>query len=57
VNSKPGSFGKKKEVVGYFMPGTKPSKLVRRKLGIMQGKATATFQKEWKMTEEDLLGS
>jgi len=50
------TFGKKKEVVGYFMPETERSKLVKRKLGIMQGKATATFQEDFKMTEEELLG-
>ena len=49
------TYGRKKEVVGYFMPESKIVKS-KRKLGILEGKATATFKKDFKMTEEDLLG-
>ena len=48
------TFGKKKEIVGYFTPETKkPSKV---KLGILQGKASFTFNPDFEMTTEELLG-
>ncbi|HTN21999.1 MAG TPA: type II toxin-antitoxin system prevent-host-death family antitoxin [Pelobium sp.] len=47
--------GKKKEVVGYFVSEI-PEKQEKRKLGILEGKATATFSDDFKMTEEELLG-
>ena len=48
------TYGKKKEVVGYFIP-EKPQK-PKVKLGIMQGKAKFTFSHDFKMTEEEFLG-
>ena len=48
------TYGKKKEVVGYFLP-EKPQK-PNRKLGILEGKATFTFGPDWEMTTEELLG-
>ena len=49
------TYGKKKEIVGYFLP---ESQLVKpkRKLGLLNGKATANFKPDFKMTEEELLG-
>lgn len=49
------TYGRKKEVVGYFLPQSQISK-PNRKLGIMEGKATAEFKSDYKITEEDLLG-
>lgn len=49
------TFGKKKEVIGYFSPkeqGEKP----KRKLGILEGKASVVFHEDFKMTEEEFLG-
>ncbi len=49
------TYGRKKEVVGYFLPKSQITK-PKRKLGIMEGKAKATFKKDFKMSEEELLG-
>jgi len=49
------TFGKKKEVVGYFSlkeQGTKP----KRTLGILDGKASVVFHEDFKMTDEEFLG-
>jgi antitoxin (DNA-binding transcriptional repressor) of toxin-antitoxin stability system len=48
------TYGKKKEVVGYFLP-EKPQK-PKRQLGILEGKATFTFGPDWEMTTEEFLG-
>jgi hypothetical protein len=49
------TYGRKKEIVGYFLP---ESQLVKpkRKLGILEGKAKVTFKDDCKMSEEDLIG-
>lgn len=49
------TYGRKKEIVGYFLP---ESQLVKpkRKLGILEGKAKVTFKDDFKMSEEDLIG-
>lgn len=49
------TYGRKKEIVGYFLP---ESQLVKpkRKLGLLEGKAKATFKDDFKMSEEDLIG-
>jgi antitoxin (DNA-binding transcriptional repressor) of toxin-antitoxin stability system len=49
------TYGRRKEIVGYFLPKSKKSKN-KRKLGLMQGKASATFKPDYKMTEEEFLG-
>ncbi len=49
------TFGKKKEVVGYFLPEI-PGKPAKRKLGIMEGKASVVFQPDFKITDDELLG-
>ena len=48
------TYGKKKEIVGYFLPesGIFNSK---RKLGLLGGKASAKFKADFKITEEVLL--
>ncbi len=48
------TFGKKKEIIGYFIPN-KPFSLKKRTLGIMEGKARAVFHKDFKITEEEFL--
>jgi hypothetical protein len=49
------TYGKKKEIVGYFLPESQVSK-PKRKLGLLEGKATINFKPDFKMTEEELLG-
>ncbi|RKR81184.1 prevent-host-death family protein [Mucilaginibacter gracilis] len=49
------TYGKRKEVIGYFQPNLTDSK-PKRKLGILEGKATAIFMDDWEMTEEEFLG-
>jgi hypothetical protein len=44
-----------KEVIGYFV--RESSSRSKIQLGILEGKATATFGPDWKMTEEEFLGS
>jgi len=48
------TYGKKKEVIGYFSPETQPQPKI--KLGILEGKAKFTFAPDFKMTEEEFLG-
>jgi len=46
--------GKKKEILGYFVPQiTEGNK--KRKLGILEGKATMVIHPNFKMTEEEFL--
>lgn len=47
-------FGKRKKIVAKLVPPT-PNK-TRRKLGLWDGKAKVKFSKDFKMTEEELLG-
>lgn len=47
-------FGKRKRIVAKLVPPT--SFKSRRKLGILDGKANVKFNKDFKMTEEELLG-
>lgn len=48
------TFGKKKQVIGYFIPES-PQEKPKRKLGILEGKATAVFSDDFKMTEEEFI--
>jgi len=49
------TFGKKKEVVGYFVPETTQEPKI--KLGILEGKAKAIFAPDFKFTStEEFLG-
>lgn len=48
------TYGKSKEIVGYFVPKSAKG-LKKRKLGILKGKAHVAFQSDFKMTEEELL--
>lgn len=49
------TYGRKKEVVGYFLPESQVIKPTRT-LGLLEGKAKVVFKSDFKMTEEDLLG-
>lgn len=49
------TFGKKKEVVGYFVPEAMGNEK-KRQLGKLEGSASATFKDNFKMTEEEFLG-
>jgi len=48
------TYGKKKQVVGYFLPEKHDQPKI--KLGIAEGKAKFTFSDDFKMTEEEFLG-
>ncbi len=45
------TYGKKKEVIGYFV-AEKP----KRKSGMLDGKITINFGADWEMTTEEFLG-
>lgn len=48
------TYGRKKEIVGYFLPKSGRPKN-KRKLGLMQGKASAVFKPDFKITEEEVI--
>jgi antitoxin (DNA-binding transcriptional repressor) of toxin-antitoxin stability system len=48
------TYGKKKEVVGYFLP--EKTKKPKRKLGILEGKVEVIFKPDFEMTTEEFLG-
>ncbi|HEV7381320.1 MAG TPA: prevent-host-death protein [Dyadobacter sp.] len=50
------TFGRKKEVIGYFTPDVKTSNKEKRILGILEKKAVAIFDETFEMTEEEFLG-
>lgn len=50
------TFGKKKQVIGYFMPETAPAK-PKRKLGILAGKSEVIFKDDFEMSDEEFLNS
>ncbi|QKJ33124.1 prevent-host-death protein [Mucilaginibacter mali] len=50
------TFGKSKEVVGYFS-GDLQQISAKRKLGILEGKASVTFADDFKMSEDEFLRS
>ncbi|MDB5153856.1 MAG: Phd YefM protein [Mucilaginibacter sp.] len=49
------TYGKKKEIVGYFLPESQLLK-PKRQLGLLEGKVKVNFKPDYKMTEEELLG-
>lgn len=49
------AFGKRKEVVAYLIP-KHLRKNGKRKIGILEGKASVTFKEDFKMTDEEFLG-
>jgi hypothetical protein len=49
------TYGRKKEVVGYFLPESQLEKQ-RRQLGLFKGKLSVDFKNDFQITEENLLG-
>jgi hypothetical protein len=49
------TFGRKKEIIGYFVPKSGKNK-GKRKLGPLEGKAQVIFTEDFSMTDEELLG-
>jgi antitoxin (DNA-binding transcriptional repressor) of toxin-antitoxin stability system len=49
------TYGKKKEKIGVFVPYKKKKQKI--KLGLLEGKASAKFAKDFKMTDEEFLAS
>lgn len=50
------SYGKRKEIVARLVPKDSTKK-PKRKIGILQGKGKAIFNKDFKITEEEFLGA
>ena len=48
------TYGRKKKIVGYFLPESEKPK-EKRKLGLMEGKASAHFKANFKITEEEFV--
>ena len=48
------TYGRKKEIVGYFTPESQAAK-PKRKLGLLAGEPVI-FKPDFKMTEEEFLG-
>ncbi|MDA0836235.1 MAG: type II toxin-antitoxin system Phd/YefM family antitoxin [Planctomycetota bacterium] len=51
------TYGKKKDKLAVLVPYEKYVKQRRRNLGLLVGKATFKINEDWKMSEEELLGS
>lgn len=51
------SYGKKHEKVAVIIPYSKYVKKVKRKLGILQKKASYTITDKFKLTDEEFLNS
>ena len=49
------SYGKKKVIVARMVP--EPGKKAKRKLGILEGQSEVTFSRDFKISEEEFLGS
>ncbi|MGN7988562.1 type II toxin-antitoxin system Phd/YefM family antitoxin [Pedobacter miscanthi] len=49
------TYGRKKEVIGYFVPDLEESNN-QRKIGLLDGKAEIIFKDNFKITEEEFLG-
>jgi len=51
------SFGKKKEKIAVLIPYSKYKKKSQRKLGILENKASFKLDKDFKISDDELLGS
>lgn len=47
---------KAEQIIGYFLPEISSPK-TKRKLGLLEGKATVVFHDDFKMTDEEFLNS
>ena len=48
------SYGKKKEIVAMLVPPAK-SKRLKRKIGLLDGKSSVKFSKDFNISEEEFL--
>jgi len=48
------SYGKNKEIVARLVPKT-PEKKQRRRIGLLEGKASVRFSKDFNITDQELL--
>jgi antitoxin (DNA-binding transcriptional repressor) of toxin-antitoxin stability system len=51
------SFGKKKEKIAVLIPYSKYKKSHKRKLGILENKASFNIKNDYKITEDEFLTS
>ena len=51
------SYGRKKETVAVLIPFATYRNQPKRKLGLYKGKATVVIKDDFKMTDEEFLGS
>ncbi|MBI2017917.1 prevent-host-death protein [Candidatus Daviesbacteria bacterium] len=51
------SYGKKKEKIGVIIPYENYKKKKKIKLGLLEGKASVKFAKDFKMTIDEFLNS
>ena len=51
------SYGRKKEKIAVIIPYSKYRKNVKRKLGILENKASYKMDKNFKFTDEEFLNS
>lgn len=49
------AFGKRKEVIAYLIP-KQLRKKEKRKIGILEGQASASFHDDFKLSTEEFLG-
>jgi hypothetical protein len=50
------TIGEEKQIIGYFLPEISLQK-PKRKLGLLEGKATVIFHDDFKMSDEEFLNS
>lgn len=51
------SFGRKKEKIAVIIPYSKYKKNIKRKLGLLENKASYKIEKNFKFSDYDLLNS
>jgi len=51
------AYGQQKKKVGMITPYPNPKKKRQRRIGILEGKASCSFAKDFKMTDEEFLTS
>jgi len=51
------SFGKKRETIAVIVPYEEYKRLKKRRLGTLKGKMRVIFEKDFSMTDKDLLKS
>ena len=51
------SYGKKKEKIGVIIPYDSYKKKRKIKLGLLEGKASVSFTRDFKMTTDEFLSS